>query len=371
MIFTACISPLPQNGTPLQHMGLVPGTTNPNGSVNVRINVTGVPQATVSLAVDDPFGTPQVDATAPYDFVVPAGQHHLFAQANNASDVAVLDEWNFPVATSPCGRKAFGQIAGYNHVVVIVMENKVYNSVIGSPSAPFLTNLSQQCGTATNYAQSSSPSRPNYIDMVSGSVQGCAGSNADPPSCQTTSDNVFRQVIDGGGTAKSYIEGMTTNCQYTSGGVYATKHNPWPYFVGPNDQTYCQQFDIPLGTSTSGALVNDITAGTLPTLSYIVPDLCNDTHDCSVAVGDAWLQTVVGKILNGPNYLAGDTAVVINYDEYTPLPNVWIAPSVQPGTVYTGPMSHQGLLRTVEEWLRLPLLNGAATAPSMRSAMNI
>ena len=367
----ACISPTPPAGSPLQHMQLVPGTTNANGSVNVQIKVTGMTGATVSLAIDDPFATPLVDGAAPYNFVVPAGPHHLYGQANNAANVAVLDEWSFPPPASPCARKGFGQISGYNHVVVIVMENKPYNAVIGDPAAPYLTNLAQQCGTATSWSQSSSPSRPNYIDMTSGSVQGCAGSNADPPSCQTTSDNIFRQVIGSGGTAKSYIEGMTSNCQYASGGVYATKHNPWPYYVGPNDQAYCQQFDIPLGTSTAGALINDINAGALPTLSYIVPDLCNDTHDCPVATGDAWLQTVVSKILNGANYAAGDTAVVITYDEYTPVPNVWIAPSVQPGTVYTGPMSHQGLLRTIEEWLRLPLLNGAATAPSMRNAMNI
>ena len=368
---TACISPTPPAGTPLQHLALVSGSTNPNGTVNVTIQVTGIANANVDMYVDNPFGTPITDATAPFQFVVPAGQHHLYARANNASGTAALDEWNFPIASSPCGRKLFGQISGYNHVIVIVMENKFYSSVIGTPEAPFLTNLSNQCATATNYAQASSPSRPNYMAMTSGSIHGCAGSNADPPSCQTTSDNIFRQVISSGGTAKSYIEGMTSNCQYSSNGVYATKHNPWPYYTGPNDQAYCQQFDIPLGTSTSGALIDDINAGTLPTFSYIVPDLCNDTHDCSVATGDAWLQTVVSKILNGPNYSAGDTALVINYDEYTPLPNVWIAPSAVPGSVYSGPMSHYGFLRTVQEWLRLPLLNGAATAPSMRGEFNI
>ena len=26
----------------------------------------------------------------------------------------------------------------------------------------------------------------------------------------------------------------------------------------------------------------------LPTLSFVVPDLCNDVHDCSTATGDTW-----------------------------------------------------------------------------------
>ncbi len=367
----ACVSPTPPPGTALQHLQLVTGTTNINGSVNITVKVTGMAGATVELAVDDPFAVRMTDSVAPYKFLVPPGQHHLYASASNKSGVAAMDEWNFPVSTSPCGRKAFGSIAGYNHVVVIVMENKFYSSVIGDPTAPFLTNLAAECGTATNYSQASSPSRPNYIAMTSGDVQGCAGSNADAPDCQTTADNVFRQVIEAGGTAKSYIEGMTSNCQYVSNGEYATKHNPWPYYIGPNDQQYCQNFDIPLGSSTSGAFVNDINAGTLPTFAYAVPDLCNDSHDCAVATGDAWLQTVVSKILNGPNYRAGDTAVVITYDEYTPLPNVWISPSATPGAVFAGPMSHYGVLRTAEEWLRLPLLGQAATAPSMRGPLNI
>lgn len=367
---TACLSPTPPAGSALQHLQLVTGTMNPDGSTNITIKVTGVPSATVALAIDN-LNAPKTDATAPYTFTVPAGAHHLYAKAANGSGVLALDEWSFPIVASPCGRKNYASMAGYNHVVVVVMENKTYSSVIGDPTAPYLTGLAAQCGTATNWSAASAPSRPNYIAMTSGATQGCEGSNADPPSCQTTANNIFRQVIGSGGTAKSYIEGMTSNCQYASSGVYATKHNPWPYYVGPNDQQYCQQFDIPLGTATSGALINDINAGALPTLSYIVPDLCNDTHDCSVATGDAWLQTVVGKILSGPNYTAGDTAVVVMYDEYTPLPNVWIAPSATPGTIFSGATSHYAFLRTVEEWLRLPLLGQAATSPSMHTIFNI
>ena len=48
--------------------------------------------------------------------------------------------------------------------------------------------------------------------MTAGSVFNCAGSNGDPSegSCSPTSPSVFKQVIDAGGTAASYAEGM--NC---------------------------------------------------------------------------------------------------------------------------------------------------------------
>ncbi len=275
------------------------------------------------------------------------------------------------VAAAPCGRTVTAP-AHYQHVVIVVMENKQYSQVIGNAGAPYLTGLAHQCATATNYAANSSPSRPNYLAMTSGTIPaGCPGSDADPPSCTTTTNNIFRQVINSGHTAKSYVESMPSNCKIASGGLYATKHNPWPYYVGTNDRTRCAKFDIPLGSSTSGALVNDINAGHLPTLSYVVPNLCNDTHDCAVSVGDAWLKSVVGRILAGPNYAAGNTAVIVVYDEYTPLPNVWIAPSVKPGAVYTGAVNHYALLRTVEQTLGLGALGGAATAPSLRTPFRL
>ena len=48
-----------------------------------------------------------------------------------------------------------------------------------------------------------------------------------------------------------------------------------------------------------------------------------------------------------------------------------VAPSVVPGTVYTGPLDHYGLLRTAEEMLGLSCLNSACTAPSFRAPFNL
>ena len=32
---------------------------------------------------------------------------------------------------------------------------------------------------------------------------------------------------------------------------------------------------------------------TLPTISFVVPNLCNDMHDCSIATGDSWLRAKI------------------------------------------------------------------------------
>ncbi len=252
--------------------------------------------------------------------------------------------------------------ARYQHVVVVVMENKNYGNVVGSASAPFQTALAHACGTAKHYAAVSSPSRPNYIAMTSGDTYGCDGSDADPPGgCAPPSPSLFGQVVASGGTALTYAEAMTSNCQQVSSGLYATKHNPWAYY--PGERALCLQYDQPMPASIDVSL--------LPTLLYLVPNLCNDSHNCSVATGDQWLQQELTPILGSAGFASGSTAVIVTYDEYTYLPNAFAARSVRPGKVVAADTSHYGLLRTIEDMLGLAHLGQAAASTSLRSAMHL
>lgn len=249
--------------------------------------------------------------------------------------------------------------ARYEHVVIVVMENKKWSDVLNG-QAPWLTARMKECQTATNYVQAGSPSRPNYIAMVAGSKFGCEGSNADPPGgCAPSSPSLFKQVIDAGGTAKNYLGGAQSACDQTSEGKYAVKHAPWPYFV--DERALCAA-NAP-AVASSGFL----DPSHLPTLAYVSPDLCDDTHDCSVADGDRYLRTLLSPILASPGYLSGKTAVLVTYDEYTPLPNVLMARSVRRGTV-TSEVTHTTFLHTIESMLGLPMLNGRG---DLRSATGL
>jgi hypothetical protein len=100
--------------------------------------------------------------------------------------------------------------------------------------------------------------------------------------------------------------------------------------------------------------------------------MCNDTHDCSTATGDAWLQAWVPKILASTAYQSRNTAVFIVYDEYTAMPTMFVTPSTVAGTVSATKFSHFSLLRTTEEMLGIPTyLGGASSANSLRSAFNL
>lgn len=270
--------------------------------------------------------------------------------------------------SAPCGWRA-PPAGTYQHVVWIWMENHTRSQVLGDPqAAPYEVSLAAQCATATAYRNIGSPSLPNYIGATSGATQGI-GDDAPPASHPLTVDNLFRQVRTAGGSERSYQEAMAAPCQLMSAGRYAVKHNPAAYYVGPGgqDRAACQADDVPV--IQLGA---DLVGGHLPTFSFVTPDLCHDTHDCSVSTGDAWLAAELPPILTSPAYRAGSTVVFVVWDEYTPLPVLVLAPSVRPGTTVTVGFDHYALLRTTEELLGLPgRLGATAGATDLRPLFDI
>jgi hypothetical protein len=270
----------------------------------------------------------------------------------------------------PCGASATPP-AVYDHVIWIWMENKTFNQVIGTSHAPYETSLAKQCATATQYSSVGSPPLPNYLGATSGSTHGIFNDGA-PAVHPITTDNLFRQVRAQGGTARSYQESMTGNCNLGTSGRYAVKHNPAAYYVGDSDRAACEADDVPLGSLQSGALRHDLDTDTLPTFAFVTPNLCHDTHDCSVRTGDRWLQQWLPVLLASNSYAAGSTAIFVVWDEDSPMPFVAIAPTVPTRTVVSANVDHYALLRTTEEMLGIPTqLGAAAQAPSMRTSLHL
>jgi hypothetical protein len=138
------------------------------------------------------------------------------------------------------------------------------------------------------------------------------------------------------------------------------------YFDGPGDRSACATDDLPFSDFPAV-----LSSGDLPTFTSITPNLCDDMHDCSVTTGDQWLSTWLPRILATSSYRSGTTAVFVLWDEPSPVANVVVAPSVRPGTVAALPIDHYSVLRTTEELLGLPLLGHAATATSLRAALDL
>lgn len=76
-------------------------------------------------------------------------------------------------------------------------------------------------------------------------------------------------------------------------------------------------------------------------------------------------------ILGSQAYKSATTAVIVVYDEPTPMPNVFIAPSVVPGTTTPDSFSHYSLLRATEEMLGIDVFLGTArSSPGLRGAIH-
>ena len=259
------------------------------------------------------------------------------------------------------------------------MENQSYDKVIGSDSAPFLNSLAAKCGLATNYHNVTHPSLPNYVAATSG----LSGSRLDPfrsdcdPSmrCSTGAESIFAQAP----TWRAYQESMPAACDRENSDTYAVRHNPPLYFSSLKG---CAESDLPLG-----ALHKDLARDSLPAFSFVTPNLCHDTHDCPIPVGDAWLAREASRIVRSPAYRAGHTVLFVTYDEgeggssndcatnqedaACRVAMVVVSPSTPAGRRSGELFNHYSLLRTSEDLLGLPPLGAAGDASSMARAFGL
>jgi hypothetical protein len=272
------------------------------------------------------------------------------------------------LAAPACGTRARTP-ARYAHVIWILMENKDASQIIGSQAAPYVNSLRAACGSASDYHAIMHPSLPNYIALTSGGTQGISD-DADPSSHRLQARSIFEQVR----SWKTYAESMPGACVLHSSGEYAVRHNPATYYLRLR-RTLCAR-DVPMGTTGSGALHRDLVRNTLPRFSFLVPNVCNDQHDCGVQTGDAWLRKWVPALVRSRAYRAGRTAIFITWDENdgrggNRIPLVAIAPSIRRGKVVRAHLSHYALLRGTEAMLGLRYLGAAAHAGRFRRLFGV
>lgn len=254
--------------------------------------------------------------------------------------------------------------AARSHVVVVVMENKEQGRVLGARRAPFLTRLARRSGVAAESFGVRHPSLPNYIALVSGSTQGITD---DCTGCTANARNIADQLEAAHRTWRAYLEGLPRACaRPASAGRYAKKHDPFAYDDGiAASPARCRQ-RVPLRR-----LAGDIRDDRLPDFAFIAPDLCDDTHDCSVGTGDRFLSRLVPAVLSA---LGPHGFLVVTYDEGDSdrgccggshggrIATVVAGPDVRPGARMTRAIDHYGVLGSIEDAFGVPPL-GAARDP--------
>lgn len=314
--------------------------------------IDGANAATYSPTADDVGSTLRVSVLA---------ANGVGSASATSSATAVVTGAGSP-GTTACGTAPSAPT--YHHVIWILMENHSARQLIGSSQAPYINQLAQQCGLATNYFAVAHPSLPNYIALTSGDTQGITNDGV-PPANVTSADNLFAQIAAAGESWRVYAESMPSNCVAHDSGSYSAHHNPAIYYSDLAGT--CAANDVPLGTTSAGALADALANASLPSFAFVVPNLISDMHNGTIAQGDDWLSTWIPAIIASPAYQAGDTAVFVTWDEddnsaRNEVPLLVISPSTDVGTTVADAFDHYSLLQTTEQLLGLPLLGHAGDA---------
>ena len=315
-------------------------------------------------------------------------------------------------STSLCGAMDTTHPATLTHVMFIVFENRSYNSIVGNKSAPYINSaLISGCGLATNYHNYSHPSTPNYLALTSGTVAGKAVSaDCQPSGCPQPQASILSQLGNAGQAWREYAEATPGNCDKknydnttyanadgSTGEYYYVRHAPPAYYTSSPVAAECANWDVPLGTTTSGALLNALSpiSDGLPVFSFVTPGGCDDMHDCSTRVGDDWLKEWIPIIQQSAAYQSGQLAVFITSDEGTGsdktngetcwdsthadssaypschIATIVISPYTMPGTKSDAYFNHLSLLGTAEDLLGLPRLPTAQGYAGLESAFGL
>jgi phosphatidylinositol-3-phosphatase len=253
--------------------------------------------------------------------------------------------------------------AAYDHVVVIVLENHSFETVIGSAQAPYLNQLANRWSLATGYSGVSHPSLPNYLAMIGGSTFGIT---SDCTDCFVSAPSLPDRLEAAGKTWKGYMEGMPSPCFVGSSGLYAQKHNPFIYFDPIRlDPTRCARI-VPYEQ-----LATDFASpSTAPSFAFVTPNLCNDGHDCTLSTADAWVSHEVPSLMASPAFADSRSLLVITFDEgeggSDRVATILAGDGVKSGFQSAATYDHYSLLRTIESlWSLAPLAAGDGAAVPM------
>ncbi len=254
------------------------------------------------------------------------------------------------LALGACGGAGQVQHGVARNVFLIVMEN---HSASEALAGQFTASLAAMYGVANDYRAITHPSVPNYLALTSGSTWGVT----DDSYHALPKQDLGTQLTSAGVTWRAYMEGLGDGGCLNSPVPYDPGHNPFAFYGGA-----CPSNVVPF-TSFAGDLAHNT-----PRFSWITPDRCHDTHDCSVATGDDWLKQTVAQITKSSAWR--HTGVLfITWDEddgsvFNQVLTLVVTPS---GThrVSDRAYDHYSMLATIEDIIGVGRLGHAAQAQPM------
>jgi phospholipase C len=264
------------------------------------------------------------------------------------------------------------KIPAFEHIIMIMFENRDYRLVIGNKTMPVFNQLAAQNVLLTNYYAVAHPSLPNYIALMGGDTFGIIHDCTD---CFINQPSLPDLIEASGRTWRDYQEDIPSPCFLGNSGKYVQKHNPFIYFdpIRKNAER-CNENIV-----STDELDKDLAANRLPNFAFIMPNICNSAHSCSTTVADQWLGQVMQK-LQGSAALGKNYLIYIAFEEASSddssccglpakaggrVPAILVSPQAKSGYQEDTPLSHYSLLKTFLLAWKLPELGFTANSATL------
>lgn len=243
-----------------------------------------------------------------------------------------------------------------DHVVIVIEENHAYDEIIGNPDAPYINALGARGALFNRSYAVTHPSEPNYLALFSGSTQGL---RSDSCPHTYTGPNLASELVRHKRSFAIYSESMPVvgyaGCR---SGNYYRKHNPAVNWQGVNVRA---AMNLPYTRFP-------VDFDALPTVSFVIPNAIHDMHDGTVRQGDRWLRKHLDAYVRWAR--THNSLLILTWDEDdrqsgNHIPTLFVGPMVRPG-VYTTPIDHYRVLRTLEDLYGLAHLGHSAESRPIR-----
>lgn len=268
-------------------------------------------------------------------------------------------------ASAPCGVAGAIAPAAWDHVALLIFENRSFKQIIGdNTNAPYLNSLARACSYSTNMKQVASVSLPNYVALTSG-YTGCdqadvngkcthekpITSNRNPSTWPQAQASLFELL---GAQAQEVEEKEPSNCYLKGSGDFIINHTPFQFFT--RVRSLCNQYAVPFFASSAtpnplAKKFNLITPGRVGIMHSGYPSTLNSR----TKAGDDWAKLVIPQLINSPEYQAGKTAIIITWDEGSissdQVPWIVISPSTTAGGTSGVAYNHYSTLKGIQQML--------------------
>jgi phosphatidylinositol-3-phosphatase len=243
------------------------------------------------------------------------------------------------------------------HVVVVMEENHSYADIIGNTSnAPYMNTLAGQGALMTKSFAITHPSEPNYMALFAGSTFGLTGDTC--PVNEGNTANLGSELLAAGKTFTGYSETLPSNgSTVCTSGKYARKHSPWINFS-----------NVPAADSLKfSSFPTSSNYASLPTLSFVIPNLNDDMHDGTIKAADTWLNTNISAYATWAK--THNSLLIVTWDEddsteSNQIPTIVVGQGVTVGH-FNEQINHYNLLSTLEAMYGLPKAGASASAAAI------